>query len=91
MTAKLTLSIDADVIEKAKKKAKQEGKSLSAMVEDYLVFSTEDIPNLPSKKSDYIEAVEKLAGSLKMKFPKNKSDKQILQDALVEKYLKRSL
>lgn len=91
MTAKLTLSIDADVIEKAKKKAKQEGKSLSAMVEDYLVFSTEDIPNLPSKKSDYIEAVEKLAGSLKMKLPKNKSDKQILQDALVEKYLKRSL
>ncbi|MBK9330453.1 MAG: ribbon-helix-helix protein, CopG family [Sphingobacteriales bacterium] len=39
MTAKLTLSIDAKIIEKAKRKAKKEGKSLSAMVEDYLAFS----------------------------------------------------
>ena len=89
MTAKLTLSIDADIIEKAKKKAKQEGKSLSAMVEDYLVFSTEDLPEIKSKKSEYVEIVEKLAGSLKMDFPEGISDKELLQQALIEKYLTR--
>ena len=89
MTAKLTLSIDADIIEKAKKKAKQEGKSLSAMVEDYLVFSTEDLPEIMSKKSEYVEIVEKLAGSLKMDFPEGISDKELLQQALIEKYLTR--
>jgi dsDNA-specific endonuclease/ATPase MutS2 len=62
MTAKLTLSIDSKIIEKAKKYAKKEGKSLSSMVEDFLAFSVKDTPN---NKSEYLETVEKLAGSLK--------------------------
>jgi hypothetical protein len=33
--------------------------------------------------------VEKLAGSLKMELPKGVSDKELLQQALEEKYLKR--
>ena len=35
MTKKLTLSIDADTIAKAKRIARQRGKSLSKMVEEY--------------------------------------------------------
>jgi predicted HicB family RNase H-like nuclease len=43
MTAKLTLSIDSKIIEKAKKYAKKEGKSLSSMVEDFLAFAVKKI------------------------------------------------
>ncbi|MBK9330078.1 MAG: hypothetical protein IPM95_12425 [Sphingobacteriales bacterium] len=83
MTAKLTLSIDAKIIEKAKIKAKKEGKSLSAMVEDYLAFSVLDVPYY---KSEYIEKVEKLAGSLKMKLPKDFDIKKDKQSRLLKKY-----
>lgn len=86
MTAKLTLSIDANIIEKAKKYAKKEGKSLSAMVEDYLAFSVNDVPDT---ETEYTALVKKLAGSLKMELPKDKTDKELLQEALVERYLKR--
>lgn len=89
MTAKLTLSIDEEVIKKAKLKAKKEGKSLSAMVEDYLVFATQKETTKPLK-SNYVNLVEKLAGSLKIALPKDKSDKELLQDALIERHLKRS-
>ncbi|MBP6323734.1 MAG: hypothetical protein KA322_01750 [Chitinophagales bacterium] len=88
MTAKLTLSIDSKIIEKAKKYAKKEGKSLSSMVEDYLAFATQKETSKPAK-SDYVILVEKLAGSLKMELPKGVSDKELLQQALEEKYLKR--
>jgi hypothetical protein len=83
MTAKLTLSIDAKIIERAKIKAKKEGKSLSAMVEDYLAFSVQDVPY---NKSEYIEKVEKLAGSLKMKLPKDFDIKKDKQSRLLKKY-----
>jgi hypothetical protein len=83
MTAKLTLSIDSKIIEKAKKYAKKEGKSLSSMVEDFLAFSVKDTPN---NKSEYLETVEKLAGSLKMKLPKDFDIKKDKQNRLVKKY-----
>ena len=86
MTTKLTLSIDPKIIEKAKLKAKQEGKSLSAMVEDYLAFSSLAVFD---EKSDYADRVNKLAGSLKIDFPKNMTYKKMLQNALGEKYLKQ--
>jgi len=40
MTTKLTLSLDSKVIESAKKFSKQKGKSLSKLIEDYLVGIT---------------------------------------------------
>lgn len=83
MTAKLTLSIDPKIIEKAKKYAKKQGRSLSAMVEDYLAFSVKVVPN---NKSEYSERVEKLAGSLKMKLPKDFDIKKDKQSRLIKKY-----
>jgi hypothetical protein len=79
MTAKLTLSIDSKIIEKAKKYAKKEGKSLSSMVEDFLAFSTQK-DTLLIINQNMLETVEKLAGSLKMKLTQRcfdiKKDKQ---------------
>lgn len=86
MTAKLTLSIDEEVIKKAKLKAKKEGKSLSAMVEDYLVFASADIKKNKKPTEDYPELVKKLAGSLKMKLPKNFDAKKFKQERLSKKY-----
>ena len=55
MKAKLTLSINADVIEKAKKTAAGKQMSLSAMVEKYLQqFSTASQPGKALKKGKTI-------------------------------------
>lgn len=90
MTAKLTLSIDEEVIKKAKLKAKQEGKSLSAMVEDYLVFASSDIKIKTKPKKEYADLVNRLAGSLKAKLPKNVTDKELIQQAIIERYNRKS-
>jgi predicted HicB family RNase H-like nuclease len=47
MNAKLTLTIEQEVIEKAKKYAKQKGRSLSDLVENY--FKTITISNSNSR------------------------------------------
>lgn len=41
MTTKLTLTIEKDIIERAKAFAKKTGRSLSELIEDYLGFLTE--------------------------------------------------
>lgn len=45
MSTKLTLSIEAHVIEKAKKYAKAKGVSLSHLIENYLMSLTKDTSN----------------------------------------------
>ena len=52
-----------------------------------LAFSSAD---LPDNNLEYIERVEKLAGSLKMDFPKNVTYKKVLQDELTKRYNKRA-
>ncbi|WKN42377.1 DUF6364 family protein [Tunicatimonas pelagia] len=42
MNTKLTLTIEKEIIEIAKKYAKEKGQSLSEMVENYLKFVTAD-------------------------------------------------
>jgi len=42
--SKLTLSIDAEVVAKAKKYAASEGRSLSSLIEAYLLALTTDEP-----------------------------------------------
>ncbi len=84
MNAKLTLSIDQFVIEEAKKYAKSSGKSLSSIVEEYLKSLTQSEKS--SEKKATLKIVRELKGSVKL--PKDfTSYKEILQDALVEKYL----
>jgi hypothetical protein len=60
MTRKLTLSVDADVIRKAKKAAKQRGISVSRMVQTYL----ELVSRVPETGDDP-PVLRRLRGSLK--------------------------
>ena len=84
--SKLTLSINQTVIDEAKEYAKSSGKSLSSIVEEYLESLT--TIERPKKKKASVELVKELKGSVKP--PKEfTSYKEILQDALVEKYLKK--
>ena len=84
MNSKLTLSINQLVIEEAKKYAKSSGKSLSSIVEEYLKSLA--IQEKSNKKKTSLKIVRELKGSVKL--PKNfTSYKEILQDALIEKYL----
>jgi len=45
MTTKLTLSVEKDTIEKAKRFAERQNKSLSRIVESYLEYLTDDAPS----------------------------------------------
>ncbi|MGB0879055.1 MAG: DUF6364 family protein [Polaribacter sp.] len=80
---KLTLSINQAVIDGAKEYAKSNGKSLSRIVEEYLKSLSKSEKSKPPRK-----LVMELKGSVKM--PKEfNSYKELLQDALIEKYLKK--
>ena len=84
MNTKLTLSINQGVIEEAKKYAKSTGRSLSSIIEEYLKSLTqaEEI----DRKENSLSIVRELKGSVKL--PKDfTSYQELLQDALVEKYL----
>ena len=84
MGTKLTLSINNLVIEEAKRYAKENGKSLSSIVEEYLKSLTQT--NSSDNKNSDLELIKELRGSVKL--PKNfTSYKDLLQDALIEKYL----
>lgn len=84
--SKLTLSIDQMVIDEAKEYARSSGKSLSSIVEEYLKSLTKTEKS--KKKKTSMELVRELKGSVKL--PEDfTSYKEILQDALVEKYLRK--
>jgi hypothetical protein len=81
MNTKLTLTIEKDIVTKAKEYAYAHGRSLSDMVENYFEF-------LVHKKTSKINATP-IVNSLKGSFnvPINFDYKEVLSDALVEKYL----
>lgn len=84
--SKLTLSINQDVIENAKEYAKASGKSLSSIVEEYLK-SLSKKKKYDNKKSP-TDIVNELRGCVKL--PEDAGTyKEIVQDALIEKYLKK--
>lgn len=82
MTAKLTLSIDDQVIESAKKYARGKGKSLSGLVENYL----KSITISESAVAGISPRVRKLMGSIQL--PKDFNYKKELGNAIVKKYSK---
>jgi hypothetical protein len=82
MDAKLTLNIDRDVAHRAKVYAKEEGRSLSDLVENYLKLLTK---NSPIEDSEFSPRVKALLGSVTL--PKDFDYKSELADALVKKYL----
>lgn len=85
MNTKLTLSIEQQVIEVSKIYAKSQGRSLSNIVEEYLksLVSSQS----KDKNKELSTLIKELKGSLKL--PKdNKSYKELIEDSLIEKYLK---
>ncbi|NEN25096.1 hypothetical protein G3O08_16470 [Cryomorpha ignava] len=81
MKSKLTLSINEQVISDSKKYARNHGRSLSSIVEEYLetLVSNENVRLL--------DIVQELKGSVKT--PEDfTSYKETLEDALLEKYIK---
>ena len=83
MNTKLTLTIEKDIIERAKNYTKEKNRSLSDIIENYLKIITQEESN--SKKQKLNLAVESLKGSFKM--PKNMNYKKELGSRLEKKYL----
>lgn len=82
MDAKLTLNIDREVARKAKVFAKNEGRSLSDLVENYLKLLTK---NTEVDKSDFTPRVRSLLGSVSL--PEDFDYKKELSDTLAKKHL----
>lgn len=85
MSTKLTLTVDEHVIESAKEYAKRNKRSLSNIIEEYLKSLIDTSEH--RKKPKLSKLVKELKGSVKDPDP-NKSYKEILTDALIDKHLK---
>ena len=79
MKTKLTLSLDKAVIEKGRKIAKKEHKSLSAMVEDLL---NEEIEKDSKVKKKLIDELHGIAGNV----PEETNWKEVIRDAAYDKH-----
>ena len=80
MTTKLTLTIDDSVIAIAKKYAKQNGKSLSDIVENYLL----SLSSKGNTEENISPSILKLMGSIEL--PDNFDYKKELTKGLAKKY-----
>lgn len=96
MKTKLTLSIDPKVVQKARNYAKQNGDSVSQIVESYLValtqdrneFAQEESVKYLAKKSPLTTELKKLANDVKIKeSEKFIDDKAFKSERLKNKYL----
>ena len=81
MNTKLTLSIEQTIIEKAKAYAKEKGRSLSDIIENYLKAITHE----QEIEVEISPKVKALKGSFKA--PKNMDYKKELSKRLAKKYL----
>jgi hypothetical protein len=82
MDAKLTLNIDRDVTRKAKDYAKNKGRSLSDIVENYLKLLTK---NSSVEDSEYTPRVKSLLGCISV--PDDFDYKKEIENYLINKYL----
>jgi hypothetical protein len=84
MYNKLTLNIEQNIIKDAKIYAKKQKRSVSKLVEEYL--STISLRNNENIEHNSLGPITKeLVGAIKLK--ENGNYKDILTDALMEKYL----
>ncbi len=82
MNTKLTLTLEKEIIEQAKKYASDKGRSLSEMVENYFKYLTESKIEEVSKQ--FTPRVNKLRGVMKVN---SKFDyKEVLDQARREKH-----
>jgi hypothetical protein len=83
MNTKLTLTIEQEIIAKAKEYAKSKNRSLSDIIENYLKSLSKEIEN--QNQTTLTPVVKSLKGSFKTT---NEMDyKKELRDRLTEKYL----
>ena len=83
MNTKLTLSLDKEVIEKAKRYAKKNGQSVSGMMENYFkMLSSKD----KKRKIEITPFVKSIPFKGKSKLTENFDYKEALTEALREKY-----
>lgn len=87
MNTKLTLTIEQEIIKKAKKYAKDNNRSLSNIIENYLKILTKEENTYPDnyREKKLNPVVKSLKGSFKM--PENMDYKEELKKRLEEKYL----
>lgn len=83
MNTKLTLTIEKEIIERAKNYAKEKNRSLSYIIENYLKTITSE--ETTSKNEKLHSTVASLKGSFKM--PENMDYKKELENRLEKKYL----
>ena len=83
MNTKLTLTIEQEIIKRAKNYAKEKNRSLSDIIENYLKILTKEERKQKSTKLSPV--VESLKGYFKM--PENMDYKKELGNRLEEKYL----
>jgi len=83
MNTKLTLTIEQEIIERAKNYAKEKNRSLSDIIENYLKMLTKSEKKQKEERLNPI--VKSLRGSFKM--PKNMDYKKELRNRLEDKYL----
>jgi hypothetical protein len=80
MTTKLTLTMEGEVIDSAKKYARKKGRSLSDIVENYLKsISAHEVTN-----EDMSPKVARLKGVIKL--PEDFDYKKEIGNALIKKY-----
>ena len=84
MTTKLTLTVESSIIERAKSYARDSGRSLSELIENYLDDLTMKKKNVKERLSPKLK---KIAGSVKL--PKNFDEKKELRSYLERKHLWR--
>lgn len=80
MTTKLTLTVEKSIIEKAKTYAKQTGRSLSEIIENYLETITSEKSNEPVSSK-----LKNIIGSVKL--PKNFDEEKELRAYYERKHL----
>ncbi len=82
MDTKLTLTIDESLISKAKEYAREQGRSLSDLVENYFKLLISD--NYPIRK-ETPDIVNELRGSFQA--PDDFDYKKVLQEEIIKKHL----
>jgi hypothetical protein len=84
METKLTLSLDKEIIEQAKKYAKKQRTSLSKIVENYFYYLTlnENKGNIKNNKKTPI--TDRLLGSVKLE---TESTEKLKEEYLMDKYI----
>lgn len=80
MSTKLTLTVDKQIIERAKSYAKNTGRSLSEIIESYLASITEE-----SGDKELSPKLKKIVGAVKL--PQNFDEKKELQTYFEKKHL----